>query len=279
MTAWAMKPPMLRHLTRIPGVRRWWSKVPIGSPELRTEHDIWSRPAYAYGIHAAATLAKQLGLPRISVLELGVAGGNGLVAMEEIAGEISRHIGVEICVIGCDGGAGMPPPRDYRDLPHVWREGFYSMDVDKLRKRLRRAELVLGPIGETLPALVKRRDLPPIGFVAFDLDYYSSTRDAFALFDGAAATHLPRVFCYFDDVVWPERACHNEFTGELCAIREFNDENATRKIAKLANLSWMRAHPAPWNEQIYVFHDFDHPQYGQLITQDGAEHRQRPLAR
>lgn len=44
---------------------------------------------------------------------------------------------------------------------------------------------------------------------------------------------LPRVYCYFDDVVWPEFACHNEFTGELHAIHEYNTLTETRKIAQL----------------------------------------------
>jgi hypothetical protein len=60
----------------------------------------------------------------------------------------------------------------------------------------------------------------PVGFVAFDLDYYSSTTVAFRVFE---KEHLPRVHCYFDDTIWPESAYHNEYIGELCAIREFNE--------------------------------------------------------
>jgi hypothetical protein len=134
--------------------------------------------------------------------------------------------------------------------------------------------LILGDVAETTPRFLGRQDLAPIGFIAFDLDYYSSTRQAFRVFDGASGTRLPRIYCYFDDTIWPEHACHNPWIGELCAIREFNEAEDGRKIAKLNGLSWMRRHAAQWNEQIYVFHDFQHPLYSRLVTPEGERFRQ-----
>ncbi len=268
---------MIRHLTRIPGARRLWSKFPIGSVSLRTEYDIWDRPHYAYGVYKSAQLARNLKLQEISVIEFGVAGGNGLVALERIAEQVSQHLNIKISTFGFDTGQGMPPPTDYRDLPHVWQAGFYSMDQNKLRSRLRTAKLVLGNVADTTSELTTRSNFPPIAFVAFDLDYYSSTKSAFGIFAGPSSSRLPRVHCYFDDIVWPEHACHNEYTGELCAIREFNDENESQKISKIPSLAWMRKHPARWNEQIYIHHDFDHPSYCQLVTPPGDTYRERPL--
>jgi hypothetical protein len=268
---------MIRNLVRIPGLRRLWSLVPVGSVAVRTEYDIWERPAYAYGIYRAAELARGLGLKNMSVIELGVAGGNGLVFMEQAAEEIGRHFGLAIDVYGLDTGTGMPPPNDYRDLPHVWREGFYRMEPDKLRERLNSATLLLGDVAATIPDLLSRGELAPVGFVAFDLDYYSSTKRAFQLLEGRTSTRLPRVYCYFDDTIGPERACHSEYTGELCAIREFNSEHDLQKIAKISNLGWMRCHAASWNEAMYVFHDFTHPLYTQLMTPSGDQHRQLAL--
>ncbi len=267
----------LGKLTQIPGVRRLWSQFPVGSVALRTEFDIWPRPAYAYGIYSAARLARNLGLGRVSVIEFGVAGGNGLLSMERIAREVAEFFGVEIAVYGFDTGAGLPAPEDYRDLPHVWEGGFYEMDVDALRAKLTSAELVLGNVKDTIPDFLTREDVPPIGFVSLDLDYYTSTRDALQIFEGEAETRLPRTFCYFDDVIHPERAYYNDYTGELLAINEFNEASQTKKIAKIPNLSWLRRHPAAWNEQMYVFHDFEHPRYTQLITPGGARYRQLQL--
>ena len=59
------------------------------------------------------------------------------------------------------------------------------MDEGALRKRLTSAELVLGPVAETIPEW-SNSEHPPVGFIAFDLDYYSSTVEAFQLLDNAA---------------------------------------------------------------------------------------------
>jgi hypothetical protein len=267
---------ILRLLTRIPGARSLWGRFPVGSVDRRVRFGVWDRPNYAYGVYWAADLAKRLGLSGITVIEVGVAGGRGLVALEGIAREIGAAAGIEIDVAGFDSGEGMPPPIDYRDLPHVWSQGFYKMDQNKLKAKLSKAELILGEIGETIPLWLERCRFP-IGFVAFDLDYYSSTMSAFKLFDSPGGrSHLPRVYCYLDDTIWPEHACHNEFTGELLAIREFN-ESGDKKICPLHQLRHMRIHPAQWNDQIYVMHDFKHPLYCTNVTPAGDQYRQLPL--
>lgn len=264
---------ILTRLTRIPGARALWCRFPIGSVELRVQHGIFSRPQYAYGVYSAADLAKKLGITAITVVELGVAGGRGLLALQEIAEIVESHFGVSIHVAGFDSGQGMPPPTDYRDLPHVWNAGFYKMDPIKLKALLsRRTELILGDVPEMVSSWTSEA---PIGFVAFDLDYYSSTKGALRLFERCAC--LPRTYCYFDDVIWPETACHNEYVGELCAIREFNQEHEYRKICPLHMLRAMRASPSPWNDQIYVCHDFKHPLYCKNLTSTGNRYTEMPL--
>jgi len=267
---------MLGLLTRIPGARSLWCRFPIGPVDLRVRFGIWHRPHYAYGVYSAADLARRLGLDGITVIELGVAGGQGLLSLEEIAAAVAKAVGIRIEVVGFDSGEGMPAPVDYRDLPHVWSQGFYKMDQDKLKARLSKAELVLGEIRETIPSWMASCRFP-IGFVAFDLDYYTSTMNAFRLFNSPGGNlHLPRVYCYFDDTIWPERACHNQFTGELLAIREFN-EAGDKKICPLHLLRHTRIHPARWNDQIYVMHDFTHPLYCRNVTPAGETYTQLPI--
>src|SRR5207302_19401 len=82
----------------------------------------------------------------------------------------------------------------------------------------------LGPVSETVPPFLATPNFPPIGFISFDLDYYNSTKQAFQIFAGRAEMRLPRIYCYFDDIVFPPWACHNDHVGELLAIREFNQE-------------------------------------------------------
>src|SRR5262249_46372568 len=115
-------------------------------------------------------------------------------------------------------GSRMPPLVDFRDLPHVWGEGFYQMDATSLRARLKTAELILGDVATTVPQAL-RVGMPPLGFVSFDLDYYSSTKFAFGIFGGPPETLRARVYCYFDDITGPETACINEYVGELLAIK------------------------------------------------------------
>lgn len=250
----------LRSITGVPKVVSLWRRFPLGSVALRTRYGAWSRPQYAYGVFHAARQAKLLGLESISVIEFGVAEGEGLLALENIAREVAQHFAIRVSVFGFDSGEGMPDAFDYRDLPYVWAKGFYKMDRTRLRERLTPStQLVLGNVSETVQRLTCVAD--PIGFVAFDLDYYTSTTRAMTAFDLPHHTRLPRVYCYFDDILYPEFACHNPWTGELCAIREFNEQRSDMKLCPLHLLRWMRAHPEPWNDQIYVLHDFHHPLY------------------
>jgi hypothetical protein len=223
-------------------------------------------------------LAKRLRLPAISVIEFGVAGGVGLIALEKLAEEVGKAAGIQVTVTGFDSGQGMPEPADYRDLPHVWGTGFFKMDADLLRPKLMPStELILGDVGETVANWMQRRPAP-IGFVAFDLDYYSSTKKAFSIFEDPDSTRrLPRVYCYFDDIIWPEHACHCVFTGELCAIHEFNQQHDTQKICPVHLLRHTQIHPSWWNDAMYVHHEFAHPMYSQNVTLDGDAHRQLRL--
>jgi hypothetical protein len=215
------------------------------------------RGPYRWGTLCAAALGKHLGYPRISVIEFGVAGGNGLVALENIAKEVGRGIGVEIDVYGFDTGQGLTKPQDHRDLPQLWSEGFYKMDEAKLRSRLNGAQLVLGPVGETVPAFLKKSPAP-VGFVSFDLDLYSSTVDAFRLLEGSTDLFLPRVQCYFDDLIG---FSHGDFNGERLAISEFNQRHAQRKISQIYGLRHILQIDRVWTEMMYMFHAFDHPRY------------------
>ncbi len=268
---------LLVRLVRIPGFHAMWRKLQVGSVATRVRFDILPRPAYAFGVYSAAVAASRLGIRELSVIEFGVAGGRGLVALERLASEIGPAVGVRIAVYGFDSGKGMPPPLDYRDLPHVWGEGFYQMDIDALRRKLTTAQLVLGDVAETVPAQIAAGTMPPIGFVAFDLDYYSATKAAFRLFEGASVTRLPRVYCYFDDITGPEIACMNEYVGELLAIKEWNAEHERVKISPILHLDTERIRPARWNVKMYALHDFAHPLYTRNVTPAGDTFRQRPL--
>jgi hypothetical protein len=228
------------------------------------------RPYYAYCAYQAALLGKRLGLRRISLVEFGVAGGRGLLNLEAHCERIAQILGMEIDIFGFDTGEGLPPPRDYRDLPHHWKEGHFRMEVDKLRAKLKRAKLVLGNVEDTVMKFFDEYKPSPIAGVMFDLDYYSSSVNAFRMFDASESYLLPRIYCYFDDVIGSEVELYNDFTGVRLALREFNDSHETRKFSKAYHLI-QNPLTELWRDQIYIYHDFGHNHYNTYISLDNQQ--------
>jgi hypothetical protein len=246
-------------------VRQIIKRFGIGSVEFRLALQALDRPQYAFGVHQAILLASRLKHPRVSVLEFGVARGGGLLALEKYAAEMGKRAGIEVEVYGFDLGSGLPAALDYRDLGYVWKRGAYEMDVDGLKKQLTSAKLILGDVRDTVARFL---DTPaaPVGFISFDLDYYTSTVSAFHLFSGADARLLPRVVCYFDDIVSDSVQMHCDSVGELLAIREFNEQGgAEQQLAPLRVLECGLMFSAAWMEQIWVYHRFHHPEYNTYI--------------
>jgi hypothetical protein len=244
-----------------------------GAVELRSDPSsttgmyVWSgnrsalaRPEYLWCTLQAARLAKALGCPDVWVIEFGVAGGNGLVALERAAEVAEELLDVQVRVAGFDSGTGMPAPKDERDIPWAIQPGILPMDEVALRTRLTRAELVLGPVESTVVDWVAALQ-GTIGFAAFDLDMYSSTMAALRVLDAHPDRLLPRVACYFDDIFgygW------NDFTGARAAIHDFNGSHERRKISPIYGLKYELEGDdrlAPWPEKIYLAHIFESPRY------------------
>lgn len=242
----SLAPPDLSSTTSM----YWWS-----SNQRRP-----ARPEYLWCTLNAARVAKALGHESVTTIEFGVAGGNGLLALEAAAEATESLLGVAVQVVGFDSGTGMPAPTDERDIPWAIQPGILPMDEDALRRRLRRAQLVLGPVHDTLPGWIESHD-GVVGFVSFDLDMYSSTVDALRLFDAPSERLLPRVACYFDDIfgyAW------NDYTGERAAINDFNNSHDRRKVAAMYGLKYElpgEDRLKPWPEQVYLAHVFDSPSY------------------
>jgi len=233
------------------------------------------KPPYAYGVYRACLLAKAIGIEEISVVELGVAGGRGLLALEGHAEEVERETGIKVRVFGFDTGVGLPAPTDYRDVPHFFLEGNYRMDAPQLRARLRRAELILGDAASTFGEFLQQGN-PPLGAIFFDMDFYSSTSGVLDTVGDVAneASFLPRVSAYFDDVV-PKRPSeflkdYSEFTGERLAIDEFNVKNSSAKLSTDFYFRSLRS-SQPWHECMFLLHRHAHPLYGKAVAKAKAD--------
>ncbi|MFP5227515.1 MAG: hypothetical protein ACLGXA_07770 [Acidobacteriota bacterium] len=253
----ATRPVPLRTLV----MRRLLQRFPIGSWEMRLRTGAVSRPHYAWCLHYAALQAKGLGHRAMTVIELGVAGGNGLLCLCDYAAEVRKQIGVEIRIVGFDSGGGLPTTSDIRDLHYLWPPGSFEMDRPALEKCLAgRAELVLGNVSTTVPEWQPAADAP-LGCVMFDLDLYTSTRDALPLL--TKANVLPRIWCYFDDISgYPDMAL-TDFIGEGAALHEFNhhtDRLILRDNVSPANV-FAAAWPEMWHRKMYIYHRLSHPQY------------------
>jgi hypothetical protein len=245
----------------------------IGTPRFRSEIGAIERPNYAYLVFQAAQLAHRLGHERVSVVEFGVAGGTGLLALERHADWVEKIFPVKIEIYGFDTGDGLPPPKDYRDLPYHWKPGFFRMDQAALAAKLRRAKLVLGDVAHTAKTFAAEFDPAPIGAVAQDLDFYSSTVDALALFDAADRYLLPRVFCYFDDTIGGEVELYGDHTGERLAIREFNEQHEDRKLSPIYYLR--TAAFQPWHQQMWALHNFAHADYQRFVSKENQQLQMR----
>ena len=235
----------------------------------RIELSLLRKAQYAYGIHRACRQARSLKVSRITAIEFGVAGGNGLVAMEDHAAEISELTGVEVDVVGFDTGEGLYEVSDQRDMPYAFAGGNYRMDRPRLEARLRDAELVIGDAAETFGTYLERGEAP-IGMMAFDMDLYSATSAVLRHVSGDPGRFLPRPSVYFDDVVGRQQQDYSDFAGELLAIHEFN---AANDRCKLSEDRFFRALPInkAWHHGVYTLHLFDHALYPIYVSSADAD--------
>jgi hypothetical protein len=229
-----------------------------GSYRAKVDFDLVVRQQYAFPILYAADAAKQYGHKTVTIIEFGVAGGAGLLNMCRIAERTRAATGIEFRIVGFDTGKGMPAPLDYRDLPESFQAGDFPMDVERLRQALPDfAELIIGEIAETVPEFLDTLpDDAPIGFVAVDVDYYSSAKNALGVLTGAPELYLPVVPVYLDDIGVDGS---NPWTGELLAVDEFNRENRMRKIAPFTLLRSRRIFKnTQWIDRMFAAHIHDH---------------------
>jgi hypothetical protein len=97
------------------------AKARAGTTRQQVELGLLPRPNYAYGMLRAADLAHHLGLKQVTVCEFGVATGNGLLAMVDIAKRLEPETGVSFRIVGFDTGAGLPEVGGYEDHPELGR--------------------------------------------------------------------------------------------------------------------------------------------------------------
>ena len=163
-------------------------------------------------------------------------------------------------IYGFDSDIGMPAlSAGYKDHPELWHEGQFLSDHDQIRSKLSsNAKLISGNIDNTIVEFCENNlsTNSPIGFVAVDVDLYSSTLSVLKLLERSNPEfYLPVTILYFDDI--NDLLTNNSWCGEMLAIREWNE---THDMRKLEEMRIRQNHsPAGWHDHIYGFHVFDHP--------------------
>lgn len=245
-----------KNINHIPVVDESGQLVDIISREqafwkMYFEQEKLPRMHYAYCIYMAALEARTLGYKSISVLEFGVAGGNGLLNCEFHAKAVSQLMGVDIQIYGFDSGKGLPLTNSgYKDMIHLFHGGDYKMDIEKLKTRLEKAQLVLGDIKDTTQTFINEYNPSPIGCMLVDVDYYSSSLPILEFLKQKDSAFLPRIYMYWDDIS-PEY----EFQGENLAIHEFNQANENIKISP------EKEYYQNYRQKIKICHKFSHERY------------------
>lgn len=222
--------------------------------EYRTNN--LQRMVYAKNIWEMAESAKEIGIKEFSVIEFGVAGGNGLVAAEFYAREISRLFNIKIEVYGFDNAAGLPAIQGnymQKEIPYWFYEGRYNyMNIEKLKKRLRTAKLIIGDIEETLADFVEVYKPAPIGVIFVDVDQYAGTTAILSFLESDDNIFLPRMNMFFDDI-----SPATESRGEHRAVLEFNQRNENIKIL-----------PEGSHTKEKICFRYQHPLYAKEIISD-----------
>ena len=157
----AMEPPFRLF------VRALFKHLPVSVSTRGNSWDISARPPYLMGVLYAARRALREHVRAISVIEFGVAGGEGLLALEREAEAVEKELGVSIKVYGFDNGpAGLPEfIGDHRDHPDKWKPGDFPMDEPLLRSKLTsRTTLVLGNVEENSAPFLRGSARPAGGF-------------------------------------------------------------------------------------------------------------------
>ena len=223
------------------------------------------RPHYESLIYETSKNAIKLGFNEISVVELGVAGGNGIKSILKYKRKIEKILDIKINIVGFDTGTGLPNSDLKEDLPYFWKQGDYTnINLKDLEKEDSSIKIYEGNISSTIDKYILENKIK-IGLIFFDLDLYSSTKLFLDMIPALSEKKLllPRVFCYFDDLFVADYTL-NDINGEPLAIKEFNNQFKKIKLGKTFDHITDFKFPLA-KGQIYTLHDFDNENYNKYI--------------
>ena len=226
------------------------------------KYGVLPRPNYALGILMAAHQAKELNYKKISIIELGCWNFEGLIDIENYINDIKKLIDIDFSVYGFELGSGhIKEETDPRNRLYELSGGDYAFKKEENIKKLKFSRLILGDVKETVPKFLEEKHLDnaPLGFVIFDLGFYTSAKDALNLLKSKSKRYLPRTIIYSDNNYF---VLENE--ADKLAFAEFNNERGKTispigELAEQLSISWNK-----WiflGKRMFILSDLKHEKY------------------
>ena len=226
------------------------------------KNGVLPRPNYALGILMAAHQAKELNYKKISIIELGCWNFEGLIDIENYINDIKKFIDIDFSVYGFELGSGhIKEETDPRNRLYELSGGDYAFKKEENIKKLKFSRLILGDVKETVPKFLEEKHLDnaPLGFVIFDLGFYTSAKDALNLLKSKSKRYLPRTIIYSDNNYF---VLENE--ADKLAFAEFNNERGKTispigELAEQLSISWNK-----WiflGKRMFILSDLKHEKY------------------
>jgi hypothetical protein len=226
-------------------------------------------PQYGLPLLLAAKQAKDLGIKKIKIIELGCENFGGLIDIENYVSDIQRFLDIEVEIFGFTLKEGLPKykPNNY-DRLYRWQPGDYKLKKENYFNKLRSSKVYFGDIKKTIPKFLKDYKKTftnsPLGLIFFDLDYYSSTKIGLDLLKLTSVNYLPRTYLHFDD-----HSFSGFDEGERKAIYEFN-KISKYKISNIEELAeQLSIFFNKWiflGKRIKVINYFNNKNYNKRVT-------------
>lgn len=222
---------------------------------------ILPRPHYALGALLAADQASFFGYKKFTLIEFGCWNNEGLVDLNHWCSIIKKLYKIDYQIYGFDSGKGLPSSNHKRDVKYKWSNSDYKINKYYNISKIKNIKLIVGNVKKTIKEFIKIKfDQEPVGFISFDMDYFTSTTDSFKIFKASQKNFIPRPILYFDDFVLT-----SEFEGEYLAINNFNKKNKDCKISSIGELAEQMS--IYWKKWIFLakrlktFTNFKHKLY------------------
>tara|TARA_Y100001960_G_scaffold167353_1_gene175797 strand:- start:1340 stop:2155 length:816 start_codon:yes stop_codon:yes gene_type:complete len=231
---------------------------------------ILPRPHYALGLLLAAQQAKDLGYKSVKIIELGCYNFDGIIDLEYFTNDIKEFLDIDFEIFGFTMKEGLPQNNENSfDRLYRWSIGDYPLISKKNYNNIKFSEIYFGDIKNTIHKFkkdtIENLKISPIGFIIFDLDYYTSTKIALSLLNMKEDFYIPRPYLYFDD-----HSFSSKYEGERKAIMEFNKINNYKisdiyELAEQLSILWSK-----WlflGKRFKTINYFNHEKYNNRVEQ------------